>query len=298
MRLAGTCGLMVLVCVMPLANGCGTSSDDQEGSSNKDGAKPLLVHVGGTMRPVMEELATRYEKKTGQKIEINSAGSGELLAHIESQKEGDFYVCHDPFLVLLMKKKLGVNGWVVAHITPVIVVKKTNPERIKGVKDLFEKKNLDVWLTDYDHSSLGWMLPTIFRKVGIDIEDVKKANHIKTSRKGSEVANRVKMGAADAAMCWNAVAHLRTPAVDVVEIPPEHLPTPGVDTVTTATSDKAYPLAPMKVTLATLTCSKQLAAATKFADFVASEEGAKAFREYGFTMIEGKQLYKDGKKIE
>ena len=57
---------------------------------------PLICHVGGTMRPVITELAKIYEEKTGQPVEINSAGSGELLAHIELHKRGDVYVSHDP----------------------------------------------------------------------------------------------------------------------------------------------------------------------------------------------------------
>ncbi|MEA2012870.1 MAG: substrate-binding domain-containing protein, partial [Verrucomicrobiota bacterium] len=98
--------------------------------------KPLICHIGGTMRPVVAKLAKLYEKKTGQRIEINAAGSGELLAYIENQQHGDLYVCHDPFLDILMKKfHMGVDGWLMAELTPVIVVQKGNPKNIKGIMD-------------------------------------------------------------------------------------------------------------------------------------------------------------------
>ncbi|KKK82295.1 hypothetical protein LCGC14_2804820, partial [marine sediment metagenome] len=103
-------------------------------------------------------------------------------------------------------------------------------------------------------------------------------------------------GNADAAMCWNAVAHLRLDGVDVVPIGPEHLPTPGVDTVSSATG-KSYSLTPVYVNISTLTCSDQPAAAKAFAEYVASAEASAAFTEFGFTMSGSRKTYEDGKPL-
>ena len=102
-----------------------------------------------------------------QDVQINSAGSGDLLAHIEQHKEGDVYVCHDPFLAILLKRGLGVDGWTVAHLTPVIVTPKddTKITDLKGAVD----KDVALVLTDFEKSTLGWLLPTIFKKAGFDI---------------------------------------------------------------------------------------------------------------------------------
>ncbi|MFC1738451.1 substrate-binding domain-containing protein [Planctomycetota bacterium] len=105
--------------------------------SQPSGDDPLICHVGGTMTPVLTELAKMYQQKTGQAVEINSAGSGELLAHIDLHKRGDVYVSHDPFLDILMQKfKMGIDGWLLAELTPVIAVSKGNPKNIQGLKDL------------------------------------------------------------------------------------------------------------------------------------------------------------------
>ena len=237
--------------------------------------KPLVCHVGGTMRPVMQKLAQIYEDATGQKVEINSAGSGELLAHIELQKEGDLYVCHDPFLDILMKKfKMGVDGWVLAELTPVIVVRKGNPKKIKGLQDL-TRPDVDLWLTDYKRSSLGRMLKTIFTKAGIDFEKLNRDKKISMHKSGGHVANVVKTGNADAAVVWNAVAHLRLDGLDIV-----------------------YSLAPVCVTLATLKCAREPEAAREFAEFVASPESAKVFKDFGFTMRRAGKKYEDGREIK
>jgi len=74
----------------------------------------LLCYVSGTMRSVMEELARQYEAKTGLIVQIDYAGSGELLIKIEQTKQGDLYVCHDPFLAALMNKGLTDKAWTVA----------------------------------------------------------------------------------------------------------------------------------------------------------------------------------------
>ncbi len=261
-----------------------------------DKSQPLVCHVGGTMRPVMVKLADMYAKQTGQRIEINTAGSGELLAHIESHKEGDLYVSHDPFLQILMARGLGADGWTVAQLTPVIVVPKGNPKNIRGLPDAV-RPDVSLVLTDFEKSTLGRMLPTIFSKAGLDFEKVSKRSNLQTFRKGGQAATVVETGNADAAVVWNAVAHLRTDALDVVPIAAEHLPIPGVDALTSATN-KTYYLTPVDVTIAVLKCSNRPAVAAKFAEFVASQEASKVFKEFGFTMAGRRKEYSQGVPVE
>ena len=273
------------------------SCSKQDDSSKKGESEPLICHVGGTMRPVMEDLAKLYEKQSGQKVHVNAAGSGELLAHIEMQKEGDVYVCHDPFLDVLMKKGLGIDGWVMAELTPVIIVQKGNPKNIKNIKDL-TRKDVELFLTDYEKSSLGRMLPTIFEKAGIDFKKLNKDKMINTHRSGGYAANMVKMNNADATMAWNAVAYLRKDDIDIITIE-SVLPEPYIDTVTSATG-KSYKLLPMRVTIADLKCSKQPEAAAKFAKWLTSDQSAKVFKKFAFTMncdVE-KQKYSNGKELK
>jgi molybdate transport system substrate-binding protein len=170
--------------------------------------RALVCHVGGTMRPVMQELAKGYEEKTGTKVEVNSAGSGELLAHIELQKHGDLYVCHDPFLDVLMQKGLGVDGWTVAELTPVMAVRKGNPKGIKDLKDL-TRTDIEVFLTDPRYSTLGHLLSTILGKADMDLAPLLKQKNVHTHRSGSQVGNLVVMGNADVGLVWNAVVALR-----------------------------------------------------------------------------------------
>jgi len=243
---------------------------------------PLVCYVGGTMRPAMEKLAKTYTERTGRRIEIDYAGSGELLVRIQNEKRGDLYVCHDPFLDILMQKKLGRKGWTVAVLTPVIVVQKGNDKNIRHLRDLV-RKDVRVILTDYKYSTIGNMLPKIFEKAQVDFEQVKE--HVqKTVKSGGQAANDVMIGRFDAAIVWNAVAHLRRDGLDIVPIEQRYLPQPGVeaDAVTSATG-KVWDVGRIRVTIATLRCSKMPDEAEAFASFVAGPEGAAVFRSMGFT---------------
>ena len=278
--------MLVLAAAVVTIGGCSGEPDDV-----------LICHVGGTMRPVMEKLAGMYKAETGQEVVVNSAGSGELLARIEEKRDGDVYVCHDPFLGILMKRGLGVDGWTVAHLTPVIVTRKDDT-RINDLKDAI-KEDVALVLTDFEQSTLGWLLPTILKKAGFDIEKVKKLPKLKTVRKGSQAANDVQLGSNDAAIVWNAVWYLRRDKLRKIDIIDEYLPTPGVDAVTTATEKKSkYYLMPVRVTVATLKCSDQPKAAKKFAEWLASKTGVETIGKNGFTMPpKTVKEYADGAKV-
>ena len=67
--------IVAALALTAMVPGCGDGGGRAEN-------KPLLIHVGGTMKPVMDKVAAQYTARTGRAVEINSAGSGELLAHI------------------------------------------------------------------------------------------------------------------------------------------------------------------------------------------------------------------------
>jgi molybdate transport system substrate-binding protein len=277
---------MVLWMGLALLVGCG---------QKESATKPLLVHVGGTMGPVFKELAQLYTEQTGQKVQINMAGSGELLANIELQAEGDLYVSHDPFLDIIMRKGLAKDGWTLAELYPVIVVQKGNPKKIYALKDL-ARDDVQLALTDYKLSTLGRILPTIFAKAGMDLKALTKQKNIIIHRSGSHVANLVVMKSADAALVWNAVGVLREESLDRIEIT-KYLPVRHVDGVTSATG-KYYILTPVRVTICSLKCSTNLKGSKEFIRFVTSEKARAMLEKYGFGVSADlrRQEYRNGKE--
>lgn len=243
------------------------------------GKASLLCYVGGTMRPAMEELARTYQQETGHAIDIDYGGSGENLIKVETSRRGDLYVGHDPFLGKLMNKGLGEDAWTVAVLTPVIVVRKGNPKAIKGLADL-ARDGIKTGLTDPYYSTLGHICPIMFDRAGMR-EKIER-NVITRMKMGGQVANAVSLGNLDAAIVWNAVAHLRRDKLDTVQISPEYQPHPEADAVTTATYGR-IDMSQVSVFIVTLKCSKRPRAARAFAEFVASRRGRAVFARYGFS---------------
>jgi len=263
-------GLAMALLAALVLSGCGKEEDK----------RALLCHVGGTMRPVMEELAKRYEAETGRQVQLNYGDSGALLTQIEQAKRGDLYVCHDPFAGGAEKKGLAERVWTMASLTPTIAVAKGNPKGIKGLRDL-AKPGLRLGLTDEKYSTLGHINPLMFEKAGMRPAQMVE-NIVMRSRMGGEVANAVALGNLDATIVWNAVVHLRRDKLDPVPIEPAFLIQPGVDAVTTATFG-VIDMGCIKVTITTLKCSKQPAAAAAFAEFASSPKARAVFLAEGFS---------------
>ena len=244
-----------------------------------DKQQPLVCYVGGTMRPALEDVVKLYEAETGQKIDVDYADSGVLLIKIERTGRGDLYVCHDPFAGGLEQKGLSTRIWTVASLTPTIAVPKGNPKKILGLRDLAQK-GIRLGLTDEQYSTLGHIAPLIFDKVGLrkDIE----ANVVTRSRMGGEIANAVAIGQLDAGIVWDAVIAARRDKLDPVPIERAYHLTPGVDAVTTATFGR-IDMGCVRVTIATLKCSKQPEAAKAFAEFANSPKGRAVFAARGFS---------------
>lgn len=241
--------------------------------------KPLLVHVGGTMRPAMEEICRLFEKETGVKIEMNYNDSGALITAIETSGKGDVCVVHDPFAPAMEKKGLVDRVYTVALLMPVIAVRKGNPKKIAGVKDL-TRPDVKVGLTDAKFSTGGYVVAVVFSKAGI--AEAMEKKEIVRARGGGEIANAVKLGTVDAAIVWNAVAFARKADLEAIPIDPVALPAEKVDAVTSATYGPLE-MSCIRVTLMTLKKSGNLATARKLADLALSDRGKAIFDKMGFS---------------
>lgn len=265
-----------------------------EDGTTEDAA--VLCHVGGTMTPVFEALIEAWHAGGGHPVEISSAGSGELMASIEMQKRGDLYVCHDPYMDVIIARGLATDAWYLAELRPVLVVRKGNPKHIRGLRDL-TRDDVRLALTDREYSTLGHMLPLIFAKAGLDLAALCGRKQVPTHRSGSHVANLVGLGSVDAGVVWQAVAHLRRDRVEVIPIDP-FLPEPGVDIITSATG-RDYDIAPVKVTLIGLTCARHAAAARDFTAFVLGPQGRQIVQDFGYHLDDkaGRQEYRNGLQL-
>jgi molybdate transport system substrate-binding protein len=246
--------------------------------SSKLTSEPLLCYVGGTMRPAVERLADDYYKKYGKKILIDYSSSGEALIKAKQTGKGDLIVVHDPYAGAIKKEGMGDKFWSVATLSPVIVVPKGNPKKIRNLKDLAQN-DMKLILSDPHYSTLGHIVGKMAGKAGIA---EKLDSLVVTRTKGSAgAADAVALGTADAGIVWNAVAFLRADKIDTVSVEPHFLPDRNIDAISSATFGD-IDISVTNISVVTLTGSKQLDEARKFAEFLCSNDAEKVWIELGY----------------
>jgi molybdate transport system substrate-binding protein len=99
---------------------------------------------------------------------------------------------------------------------PVILVRRDNPKKIAGLGDL-ARPGLRLALAD-GNAAIGKLQAEIFAKNRLDLDAVRK-NTVDTPITVTDVALKVKLGAADAGLVWDAVAAQYAGDTEAVAIP-------------------------------------------------------------------------------
>ncbi len=246
----------IITCLLLLLGvGCGLNGQAAEKAS-------LLVHCGSSMRPAAEVLAADYEKRYGVKIEFNFGGTETLLPQIELRKEGDLFICHDPFGEKLKRDGLQTKAVTVGYLTPVIIVPKGNPKYIHALLDLLQP-GLRVGVTDPRFATCGQMVEERLRKLHLAKSFNDHPNFVLQTRSHGDVANALTIGSIDAGVVWNFIAVTFRDKMDMIPTG-QHFP----DT---------------RIMVCQLRCAKNPAGAARFLRFAASHSGRKVFADHGYS---------------
>ncbi len=241
----------------------------------KVAGKELRIGCGGSMRPPVEELAALFERQTGCETLRDYGGSGTVLLQIEESKEGDIYICHDPFAYTCEDKGLSKEWYTVAVMEPVLAVQKGNPKNVKGLKDLL-REDLKVGLSHRKYSMRGKIVWEIFKKHGMTEAMNKRAIF---EERTHTLVNQLKLGAVDVATLWDAPARAME-EIEVVPIEEQY----KVDAITSATTKETYDPQRVKVTVVRLTLSEEPLLAAQFAKFCLSKTAREILKKHRFTL--------------
>ena len=214
-----------------------------------------------------------------------------MCAQLQQTQAGDIFVCHDPFMSWA-EKNGGIDTWAaVAYVDVVIAVPKGNPEGIKDLRDL-ARPGLRLGISDRTYATSGLIAKNVTYCISGQIvehmlmglrerEAVLKNVRLET-RGQRQLCCGVASGALDAAIVWDAMAHMFRDELDAVRIGEEYRMHP--DTVTSATSTEIN-LREVKVTIGTTRCAKDKPRARRFYDFVVGQCG-ELFSKHGFRPVE------------
>ncbi len=224
----------------------------------------LYLYCGAGLRPAVSEVVEAFTAETGVKVVCDYAGSGVLISRIRASRRGDFYLPGDVRWVELAEKE-GLIEWkrTVCYFVPVILVRRGNPEGIKGVKDL-ARPGIRLALGNPEACAIGEITRQIFRKSGVDLKAVER-NLAFSGLAVNELGLQVKAGKADAAIVWDAIAAYYADSCEAIPIPPSR------NVIS-------------HVAIGVLKFSQNKELARKFVNFLTGERGKAIFKKHHYTV--------------
>jgi molybdate transport system substrate-binding protein len=149
------------------------------------------------------------------------------------------------------------------YFIPVILVRKGNPENIRGVADL-TREGLRLGFGDPEACAIGRVTTEILKRNNVNTADLEQRNVVFRSLTVNELGVHIKAGKIDATIVWDAIAAQYPEEGEVVPIPKER-----------------NVISPVPV--AVLRSSKYPKLAAAFQEFVVSEEGRAIFAKHHYT---------------
>ena len=237
----------------------------------------VRVGCGSSMRPMLEDLAARFQEETGREVLCNYGGSGTVLLQIEESREGDVFVCHDPFAYTCETRNLSERWHTIAYLEPTLAVAAGNPKNVEGLADLL-RADLQIGLPHRDYSTRGQILWLMLKKAGFaDALSRRKFFESRTH----DLINQLKLNTVDIAVLWDAPVK-EMPEFKAIPVEEKY----KVDAVTSATTGKTYSMKRVKVTAVRLTFSKEPLLAAQFARLCLSEAGRRLIAKHCFALPE------------
>jgi len=226
--------------------------------------KTLVLYCGAGIRPPAEELADAFGRAHGVTVECDFAGSEVLLSRIKLTRSGDVYLPGDAHYVdLAAKEDLIAESRTICYFVPVLLVAKGNPKGIRTLADL-SRPGVRVGLGDPEACAIGRKAVKILAKNGISLEDIA-GNVAFRSLTVNELGDKVKLGALDVVIVWDATAAYYADSAEAIPIP---------------VKDNVISTVPAAV----LTTSDNPELARQLMEYLASEQGRSVFAKYHYSV--------------
>lgn len=256
--------LIVLVAMLwMLAN---NEPPPRPGSSEIADSPTLMLFCAASNRAVMEAIRTDYESEFGTLVQIQYGPSQTLLSSLEVSGSGDLYLpADDSFLQIANEKELIDEILPIARMQGVVAVARGNPLSIRQFSDLL-RQDVRLVQANPEAAAIGKLTRKVLRDQNLwESLDLATTAYRTTV---TDVANDIVVGAADAAIVYDAVLHTY-PEVEFVEMP-------------------ELARAVSQISIGVISTTKQPAAALHFARYVAAHNrGLNHYADHGFRVAGG-----------
>ena len=227
--------------------------------------RSIVIGAGGALKPVLEPLGRIFTENTGIKIQAlylcAAMSRPDLIVGWDVMVPGE-----EHFIENAVTQKLIDPGTVsiVADMIPVIAVQKGNPEKITKLEDL-AREGLKIGMGDPDAVGFQRIFDQMAKELKIYDQIMKNSELTMASAERLMVSLAKKR--VDAVINWMGTAKNFQDKVEIIKIKPEKL---------------KYSLKYTSAPIGMVTHSKKKNLATKYIDFVKSEQARVLFEKYGF----------------
>jgi molybdate transport system substrate-binding protein len=224
----------------------------------------LTLHCGAGIKPPVAECVEVFRASRGVRVEADYAGSEVLISKIKLARAGDVYMPGDrDYVEMAEKEGFILEKKTVCFFVPTIMVRKGNPHRIGGLRDLV-RPGLKLGLGDPRACAVGRQTRRLMDRNAIEWSAVEK-NLVYQSMTVNELGLQIQAGSVDAVIVWDAVAVQYEKYGDAVAIPADQNVISTVDA-------------------GVLCFTKDRDRAREFVEFLASEKGREVFRRHRYQV--------------
>jgi len=227
----------------------------------------LLVFAGAASKPVAEEAAQLYQRRTGVRVELVFGGSGYVLSQMKLTREGDVYFPGSSDYMELAKREGLVfpdSERILVYLVPAINVQKGNPHNIRELRDL-TRPGLKVAIANPEGVCVGAYAVEIIERAFSDGEKAAfRRNLLNYTESCEKTATAVSLKMADAVIGWSVFEHWDPQRIETIPLDREQIPRVGY------------------IPIAVSTFTKDRTAAERFIEFLAGPEGRRIFSKYHY----------------
>lgn len=219
----------------------------------------LMIYCGAGMQQPFEEIAAAFSEETGCEMNVTYANAAQLQTQITQSQEGAFFIAGSANEVKPVEEYVVSSTDLVKHI-PVLAVAEGNPKGITGIADL-AREDVTTVTGDAEATPIGKIAKKAFQDFGVTDQVTLAA----TTTTAPQLATVIALGEADAAIIWK-----------------ENCNTEGVEICQTTDLDKYVKTVPA----ARLSFAADDPAADAFAEYLAGQEAAGIWAEYGYEQVQ------------
>lgn len=219
----------------------------------------LMIYCGAGMQQPFEEITAAFSEETGCEMNVTYANAAQLQTQITQSQEGAFFIAGSADEVKPVEEYVVSSTDLVKHI-PVLAVAEGNPKGITGIADL-AREDVTTVTGDAEATPIGKIAKKAFQDFGVTDQVTLAA----TTTTAPQLATVIALGEADAAIIWK-----------------ENCNTEGVEICQTTDLDKYVKTVPA----ARLSFAADDPAADAFAEYLAGQEAAGIWAEYGYEQVQ------------